>query len=236
MIYNWLLIKTLAKHTLNVGLCLSPPHVSEVYPNLKVIESPVHFPFSLRPSSLVELQCAVPCYLTHSRGEGLPGLLALLSTRGRLFCWPRSSLDSASSFWLSLPLPLSLSFLFGNIFLAAHVGTGIKLKKKQRKKKKAVAREASQLKSCRSNRKRTRRWKHDGSALPYCRCRAKRKRESQIRTLLMKTLIPSWKILCSTAALGSKCNFLCNFMQQWCSRVVLVLVPHPPLFWSLLGF
>lgn len=166
-------------------------------------ESSVHSPFSLRPSSLVELQCAVTCYLTRSRGEGLPGLLALLSTRGRLFFWPSSSLASASSFWLSLPLPLSLSFLLGNIFLAAHVRTGIKLKKKRRKKKKKkeeAVRKASQLKSRRSNRKRMRRWKHDGSALPYCRCRAKRKRESQIHTLLMKTLIPSWKILCSTAA------------------------------------
>lgn len=183
-------------HWLLAFVCFFPTCIWGVSKFKSPRGSPVHSPFSLRPSSLVELQCAVPCYLTHSRGESLPGLLALLSTRGRLFFWPCSSLASASSFWLSLPLPLSLSFLFGNIFLAEHVRTGIKFKKKKKK----VVREASQLKSCRSNRKRTRRWKHDGSALPYCRCRAKRKRESQIRTLLMKTLIPSWKILCSTAA------------------------------------
>lgn len=36
------------------------------------------------------------------------------------------------------------------------------------------------------------------------------------------------------SSLRSQCKLPCNFMQQWCSRAISVLVTHPPLFWPLL--
>lgn len=61
--------------------------------------------------------------------KSLPALL--LSTRGRLLCWPCTSLASASSLWLWLLLLPSSSFLLMNIFLAAHTRTDIRLKEKK---------------------------------------------------------------------------------------------------------
>lgn len=114
-------------------------------------------------------------YQPRSRSESIPSPLALVSTRGRLFRWPCSSLTSASSFGLSLPLPLSLSFLLGNIFLAAHIRTGITLKEDDLKKKK----EASQLKSCQDQTVRECGDENRTSLLSCCRCRARRRREKK---------------------------------------------------------
>lgn len=97
-------------------------------------------------------------------GESVPTAPGLLSTRGRLFCWPCSSFGPLSSFWLSLPLVLSSSFLLGNIFLAARGQGGRPVDEGEKRQRQKELKEASRLKSRSSEGKRTWRWKRDESA------------------------------------------------------------------------
>lgn len=82
-----------------------------------------------------------------------------------------------------------------------------------------------------------REWEDENSMslLSYCRCRATGKKRITDTYFVNENTNSILKDILQHSILGFHCNFLCNFMRQWCLRVILVLVPHPPLLWSSLG-